>query len=168
MKILYVVPYTPNLIRVRPYNLIRSLSERGNRLIVATLWSSQEEQESASDIQQYCEKIYSYPLPSWKSLLNCLAVLPSNQPLQSAYCWQNHLASKILELINGSNGDDKIDVVHVEHLRGARYGLHVQSQKGKINQSNGKIPPVVWDSVDNISHLFRQSSKKLPMTYQKI
>jgi hypothetical protein len=29
MDILYVVPYVPNLIRVRPYNLIRHLSDAG-------------------------------------------------------------------------------------------------------------------------------------------
>ena len=160
MKILYVVPYTPNLIRVRPYNLIRSLSAQGHRLTVATLWSSKEEQESASDIQQYCEAFYSYPLSSWKSLLNCLTVVPTNQPLQSAYCWQDQLAKKILELIDDSNGKGKIDIVHIEHLRGVRYGLHIQSQRKNNRQPNNKYPPIVWDSVDNISFLFGQSSKK--------
>ncbi|MEZ4836813.1 MAG: glycosyltransferase [Caldilineaceae bacterium] len=60
------------------------------------------------------------------------------------------------------------DVVHVEHLRGAVYGLHVnglqsnglQSNGLQSNglQSNGAIP-VVWDSVDSISHLFAQASQ---------
>jgi glycosyltransferase involved in cell wall biosynthesis len=44
----------------------------------------------------------------------------------------------------------------VEHLRGSRYGLFVKSV---INSNNKKLP-IVWDSVDCISLLFRQASKK--------
>jgi sugar transferase (PEP-CTERM/EpsH1 system associated) len=160
MRILFIVPYTPNLIRARSYNLIRSLSINGHKIILGTLWSSKQEQESGSDIQQYCEAVYSYPLPVWKSLLNCLAVLPTSQPLQSAYCWQNQLAGKVSKLLNGSVNGKKIDIVHVEHLRGVRYGLHIQSHKGNTGQPDKTGPPIVWDSVDNISYLFRQSSVK--------
>jgi glycosyltransferase involved in cell wall biosynthesis len=41
-------------------------------------------------------------------------------------------------------------VVHVEHLRGARYALHLKSQPRPF--------PVVWDSVDCISYLFEQAA----------
>jgi glycosyltransferase involved in cell wall biosynthesis len=39
------------------------------------------------------------------------------------------------------------DVIHVEHLRGAHYGLAL----------TGRGIPIVWDSVDCISHLFEQA-----------
>ena len=45
---------------------------------------------------------------------------------------------------------DAVDVVHIEHLRGARYGL--DPRRGSWRRS-----PVVWDSVDCISDLFEQS-----------
>jgi hypothetical protein len=40
MRVLYIVPYVPNLISVRPYNLIRTLSERGHDVTVRTLWTT--------------------------------------------------------------------------------------------------------------------------------
>jgi glycosyltransferase involved in cell wall biosynthesis len=43
------------------------------------------------------------------------------------------------------------DVVHVEHLRGSRYGQYIKSRSFSV--------PVVWDSVDCISYLFEQASK---------
>ena len=36
MNILFIVPYAPTLIRVRPYNLIKSLVVSGHRLTLAT------------------------------------------------------------------------------------------------------------------------------------
>lgn len=160
MRILFVVPYTPNLIRTRSYNFIKSLAGQGHQVILATLWSGEEERESSADVHQYCEALYSFPLPVWKSLVNCLAVLPSDKPLQSAYCWQGDLAEKILTLLDEARNGSKIDVIHVEHLRGVRYGLRIQSANQNNQQTTYKYPPVVWDSVDNISYLFRQSSKK--------
>jgi polysaccharide biosynthesis protein PslH len=47
--------------------------------------------------------------------------------------------------------------VHVEHLRGACYGLHIQSHLAPDNQSR---VPIVWDSVDCISLLFRQAMQQ--------
>src|SRR5438093_13123678 len=45
------------------------------------------------------------------------------------------------------------DVVHVEHLRGARYGIALQGWFA----TRSLPPPVVWDSVDCISSLFGQA-----------
>jgi glycosyltransferase involved in cell wall biosynthesis len=42
------------------------------------------------------------------------------------------------------------DVVHVEHLRGSRYGQYIKSKLPHVR--------VVWDSVDCISYLFQQAS----------
>ena len=47
MRVLFIVPYVPNLIRVRPFNLIRCLADRGHDVTVLTLWSDQEEREDA-------------------------------------------------------------------------------------------------------------------------
>jgi hypothetical protein len=41
----------------------------------------------------------------------------------------------------------------VEHLRGAQYGLYLKNRLEK----EGLATPVIWDSVDSISHLFRQA-----------
>ena len=36
MNILFIVPYVPDKVRVRPYNLIRNLTARGHQVSVAT------------------------------------------------------------------------------------------------------------------------------------
>lgn len=148
MRILFVVPYTPNLIRVRPFNLIRFLAQKGHEITVATLTTGEDEEADTRALEAYCQRVVSRPLPRWRSFWNCLLALPARKPLQSAYCWQPALAQDIEELVGG---DRPFDVAHVEHLRGARYGLHL------MQASQGRLP-VVWDSVDSISYLFRQAA----------
>jgi glycosyltransferase involved in cell wall biosynthesis len=46
---------------------------------------------------------------------------------------------------------NEFDIVHVEHLRGSRFGLFLKSRLPNML--------VVWDSVDCISHLFQQAAK---------
>ncbi|MCA9962106.1 MAG: glycosyltransferase, partial [Anaerolineales bacterium] len=142
MKILFIVPYVPNLVRVRPYNMIRSLAERGHQVTVLTLWTNEAEQSDIEHLREFCDVVHTIHMPGWRSLWNCAQVLPTRDPLQSVYSWQPALVEPFLN-------DASYDVVHVEHLRGARYGLHFK-QHSNI--------PVVWDSVDCITHLFRQAS----------
>jgi glycosyltransferase involved in cell wall biosynthesis len=44
----------------------------------------------------------------------------------------------------------EFDIVHVEHLRGSRYGAFIKSRVPTV--------PVIWDSVDCISYLFQQAT----------
>jgi polysaccharide biosynthesis protein PslH len=154
MRILFVVPYVPNLIRVRPYNLIRYLTAAGHKVTVLTLWSNEKERESATALAAHCHRVIALPLPRWQSLWSCLLALPQRWPLQSAYCWQPALARELVALAGtGHEGHSPYDIVHVEHLRGARYGLHYR-------QYLAGGAPIVWDSVDCISHLFRQTAAR--------
>lgn len=150
MRILFVVPYMPNLIRVRPYNLIRALSARGHELTVLTTTTGPSEEAEGEALEQYCDEVISRPLPRWRSWWNSLAALPSTAPLQSAYCWQPALAEKLPTLLD----EEVFDVVHVEHLRGARYGIYLTQMQ------RAGLPPIVWDSVDCISTLFRQAAEQ--------
>lgn len=144
MNILFVAPYVPNLIRVRPFNIIRALSNRGHRVTVLTLWTNDQERAQIEPLKQICHDVQALSMPIWQSLLNSALAVPSRQPLQSVFSWKPQLVSHL-------NGSLPYDVVHVEHLRGSRYGLYFKTHTGL---------PVVWDSVDCISHLFRQASAK--------
>lgn len=144
MKVLYIVPYVPNLISVRPYNLIRSLTEQGNEVTVLTLWTTPEEKADVEKLRTLCHEVKAFHMPRLRSLTNMLQALPGHKPLQSVYSWQPDLVTHF----NGSM-DQQFDIIHVEHLRGVQYGLHL---KNKINL------PVIWDSVDCITHLFRQTA----------
>lgn len=141
MNILFVVPYVPNLVRTRSYNLIRNLALRGHRVTVLTLWTSSRDLADLENLKQHCYQVHAVAMPVWRSLWNCIKVLPADTPLQSVFSWNPELLAQL-------NGDSDFDVVHVEHLRGARYGLALKERLGV---------PVVWDSVDCISHLFRQA-----------
>jgi polysaccharide biosynthesis protein PslH len=152
MDILYLVPYVPNLIRVRPYNLIRHLSEQGHRVTVLTLWSTLSEQDDIKKLEQFSQKVFAVPLPVSRSLINSLMALPLRTPIQANYCWQPLLHKMLVELISGQNGEPVFDVVHVEHLRGVKYALELKSQL-----SHEKRIPIIWDSVDSISMLFKQA-----------
>ncbi|MEZ4593071.1 MAG: glycosyltransferase [Chloroflexota bacterium] len=142
MDILFVVPYVPNLVRTRPYNLIRALADRGNRVTVLTVWTNDEEWQDLAALREIAHDVVAVSLPLWKSVVNCLPALLSGAPLQSSFSWDVNLVSRF-------NAQSPFDVIHVEHLRGARYALYLKAHTDI---------PVVWDSVDCITHLFKQAA----------
>lgn len=149
MNIFFVIPYVPNHIRVRPYNFIKSLAKRGHKITLFTLWSTGEERQDLKALSQFCQRIISSRLTKIHSALNLVKSIPTNQPLQSAYCWHPALYAKILKEVR----ENKPDVIHVEHMRGSRYGIHLL----KDLQNAGISIPIIWDSVDCITYLFQQA-----------
>lgn len=160
MKILFIVPYVPDLIRVRPFNLIRYLSGKGHEVTVLTLWTSAQEQQAARELEKHCHRVIAFHLPKRQSYLNALLTVPSRTPLQASYCWHPPLVEQAVNLLQQTNGKPAFDVVHVEHLRGARLGLALKSRVAGT--------PVVWDSVDSISHLFRQAMAQSKRMYDRL
>jgi polysaccharide biosynthesis protein PslH len=157
MKILYVVPYVPNKIRVRPYSLIRQLAARGNHVTVLTLASNAQDEEDAQFLRGPCTTVHTFPLPTWRSMVNAVIGLATLDPIQSHFSWQPELFRSLLNLTQTGN-EHGYDVIHIEHLRGVRFGQKlVQSRQGN---GKGNYPPIVWDSVDCISYLFEQASRQ--------
>ncbi|MCL4867448.1 MAG: glycosyltransferase [Anaerolineae bacterium] len=148
MNILALIPYVPNLIRVRPYNLLRYLAARGHDLTLLTLWSDEQDLAQIEHLKTFCYAVEAFPLPRWRSLANAAAALPTYTPLQAVYCWQPALYQRLLALLSGPHD---FKAVHVEHLRGVRYAAALQQALPQT--------PIVWDSVDCISYLFRQASE---------
>ena len=152
MNILCIVPYVPSLVRVRPYHLIKGLTARGHRVTVLTLWSDGAERAELERLKTEAQEVRAAPITRLRAYWNSVRALPTTEPLQAAYCWQPALAEQMHRLVSAGNG--KFDVVHVEHLRGARYGLDLKSHLAET----GVRIPIVWDSVDCISLLFRQAA----------
>jgi glycosyltransferase involved in cell wall biosynthesis len=125
---------------------------------VLTLYTSAAEREDAQRLSEDSHAVYALPLTRWRSYWNCLLALSSDYPLQTGYCWQPDLANEISNLLaNGHHDQEPFDVIHVEHLRGVRYALFAQ----QLALKSGKfVPPVIWDSVDSISLLFREAAQK--------
>ena len=149
-RILFIVPYMPNVIRTRPYNLIRALAGEGHAITVLTLVQDDAEVADAEALRAEGIRVITRPLSRAHSLMNSAMAPARREPLQAAYCWQSSLAADLSALLR----DETFDVVHVEHLRGSRYGILARSTLAAA----GRTTPVVWDSVDCISHLFRQAS----------
>jgi glycosyltransferase involved in cell wall biosynthesis len=151
MNILFIVPYVPNLIRVRPYNLLRALAAQEHQITLLTIWTDPNELNDIDHLKSFLTNIYAYPLGRWRSFANCFMVLPTREPLQSAYCWQPELKENLFELTANHSDQKCFDIVHVEHLRGIRYALELKKSSATQNI------PVVWDSVDSITRLFDQT-----------
>lgn len=151
MKILFIVPYAPTLIRTRSYNLLRALKRRGHTLTLATLCENQVERQALQELAGQGIEVIAFPLAKRRIALNLVQGLLSRDSLQAHYCWQPTLMQAAKQaLVNRS-----FDVVHVEHLRGAKYGLRIQDEIRNLNLTL----PVVWDSVDCISLLFEQAAQ---------
>ncbi|MEN6394538.1 MAG: glycosyl transferase family 1, partial [Anaerolineaceae bacterium] len=72
MRILFIVPYMPNLVRVRSYQFIRSLTKRGHELTVATLWTNTAEKQAMSALEAQCQEVIAFPMGKARSFGNCL------------------------------------------------------------------------------------------------
>ncbi len=147
LRILFISPYVPSLIRVRPYNLIRALALRGNQITLLALEPPGEDTSSLDTLRAWCQHVQTVPLPRWRTLLNGLQALPSQTPFQAAYSRSPEMSTLVQRMQTGGN----YDVMHVEHLRGA------ELSRSSVNGSrcaNGI--PIVFDSVDSISLLFER------------
>lgn len=159
MKILFVVPYVPNPIRVRPYHFVRTLIALGHTVTLATITTDPRDQASVQALRAIGCEVFAYPLPTWRSLMNCTQAIFTRDPLQSYYCWQPHLTAQVAQLVMGRRAPDAFDIVHVEHLRGARFGQDLLRRMAARSRASAR-PPIIWDSVDCISYLFQQSAQR--------
>jgi sugar transferase (PEP-CTERM/EpsH1 system associated) len=144
MRILFIVPYLPSLIRSRPYNLIRALVRLGHNVtLLAAAGTSPEDREQADELRGWGVQVEIFPVSLWRSLGNCLRALPTREPLQAVYAFHPGMERKLARLLL----EETFDVVHIEHLRAARL---VRAVSGV---------PRVYDSVDCISLLFEQAAR---------
>ncbi|MBU0511928.1 MAG: glycosyltransferase [Chloroflexi bacterium] len=160
LNILYLVPYAPTPIRTRPYNLIRALASRGHQVTVATLWENEDERLFLESLADKDIRVISAPLTRFQKIINLLTALPTQLPLQANYCWQPQLVNRISE--QWAAGGRQWDIVHIEHLRGAKYGLQFNNKNIRVHLRSSASHfsiPIVWDSVDCISYLFEQAAQ---------
>ncbi len=155
MRILYVVPNPPSLVRVRPFNLIRALAARGHAITVACPWRGAAEWEDVVRLREAGFQVLTAPLTAARIARNCVHAAVHGLPLQAAYGEVPALHRQLEAHLARPPG---YHVVHVEHLRGARYGLHIQGFLARHGQRTEV--PLIWDSVDCISHLFAQAAQQ--------
>jgi glycosyltransferase involved in cell wall biosynthesis len=154
LSVLFVVPYAPTRIRSRPFHLIRALASMGHRLTVATLWSNEEERAAVAAVSQNgAHEVVAEQLSRSRPLWNCARALLGPDPLQAHYSWSPALARRLVHMLDNT----PFDVVHVEHLRGVRYALALAN---RLRGPGAGRVPIIWDSVDCISSLFRRAARE--------
>lgn len=147
MRVFFLSPYPPSLIRVRPFNWIKHLAARGHRITLLTLVSSTEEAADLKEVARYCHHSEGIPFPRWRPLWNLLWALPRpSLPLQAAFTRCSALERRAREMVQ----QESFDIVHIEHLRGSTFARAVDGV------------PRVWDSVDCISLLFERTLQSGP------
>ncbi len=142
MRILYVTPYVPSRIRVRPFNLIKMLSKT-HEVVLVSLVADDYERALVKDIEPYCASIDLVELPRWRAYVRCLLALPTPMPLRVAYYRSPAFSRRIKEVMSRQ----KIDVAHGELIKVVP-ALTAALENERI--------PTLFDSVDCISWYLRQ------------
>jgi sugar transferase (PEP-CTERM/EpsH1 system associated) len=145
MRILFVTPYVPSRIRVRPFNLMKFLAAEHDISLVSLL-TEDYEQAMLKDIERYCVSIDLVPLPKRQAYANCLRALPTRTPLRVAYYRSPAFVQRIKEVVRRQ----QIDVVHGELIK------VVPALKSALA---GEGIPVLYVAVDCISWFLQQNTE---------
>lgn len=143
MRVLFVTPYVPSRIRVRPFNLIKLLSQM-HEIALVSLVADDYERAFVRDVERYCVSVDLVDLPRWQGYARCLLALPTATPLRVAFYRSPVFARRIKEIL----ARQEIDVVHGELIK------VVPALKTALE---GENIPVLYDSVDCISWYLRQT-----------
>jgi sugar transferase (PEP-CTERM/EpsH1 system associated) len=151
MRILFVAPYIPSPVRVRPYQWIRALARQGHRVRLVALQPPEDRWLQDVPVRNCCEQVHVFPITRLQTLRNAVSALPRELPLQAAYSL--HADAERFIAAEASRG---CDVVHVEHLRGSLLTRRV------------KDVPCVIDAVDSITALFEQTARQARSWRQRL
>ena len=105
-----------------------------------------DDAEALDGLSEMCAATHLVPHARWRTLWNGLSVLPTGQPIQMAYSRSPQFAERLRRV----QAQERFDVVHVEHLRGAILAEPVSGI------------PIVYDAVDSISLLFERVLESPP------
>lgn len=109
MKILYVChrfPYPPKRGgKIRPFNMIRHLTEQGHEVTVASLVRSDEEAEEGRDLEKHCKKYMMERVHDPLRTLSMVRRLPTMGPSSMGYFHSKKLGERITEEIKNVGFD---------------------------------------------------------------
>ena len=150
MNILFVLPYVPSRIRIRPFNFIKELSERHSVYVVCQ--SDSSETGLDDEIMKYAKDICVIKQSKFKGYLQALLATLTPIPGGMAFC----MSRKMKNAIGYTMENMIFDVIHLEHLRAVSF-------LPKSNQT-----PVLFDDVDCLTDLFMQMAKIKKNPFAKI
>jgi hypothetical protein len=99
VKVLFVchrLPYPPRRGgKIRPFNIIKHLTESGHAVTVASLARSRQEAEEGRDLKQYCARAIIEHIGSVQAIVGMLARLPTRSPSSMGYFFSPRLKRSI-------------------------------------------------------------------------
>jgi glycosyltransferase involved in cell wall biosynthesis len=116
MRILFVTPHVPSLLRDRPRQFLRHLAARDHQVTLLVLTRPGERRDALSEVRQWCREVTVAPVSWVGAARSCLLSLPGPMPLNVAF-----FASKEAQRALSRLDTSAYDVAHLEHLRTARY-----------------------------------------------
>ncbi|MGQ9454980.1 MAG: glycosyltransferase [Armatimonadota bacterium] len=143
MKILFVAPYVPSRIRIRPFQIIKGLASRHEVHVVALDESDGTSTVGIDEICDVAADVRIVPHSRSRGFAQALFSLPLPVPLSAAYCWSPRMS----RVVANKTRECSFDLVHVEHLRAAHFA-----------PGNPGVP-AVFDSVDCLTSLFLQMAR---------
>ncbi|MDE3058345.1 MAG: glycosyltransferase [Bacteroidota bacterium] len=116
------LPYPPHRgDKLKIYNLIKHLSQRGHEITLLSFISTRKEKISSTALLEFCVEVKAIHLPLYQSILNCLFNIFSAAPFQIFY----FKSRKMKRLIETTLSSGDFDAIHVHLIRMAQYGVDV-------------------------------------------
>ena len=142
MRVLFMTPYPLSRIRIRSYGFVKHLMKEHSVTVLA-LCTGQREKEDVAVLQKEGFDIIPVYDERTAQALRGLRVLPTQLPLQVAFCAAPVLRASLADQL----ASGQFDLLHVEFVRAL-----------------GVLPdflplPTIWDAVDCISQLYAQGAR---------
>lgn len=139
--ILFVTPYVPSPVRIRPFGFIRELARQGHRVTLVCLVQPAWEECYLTEVAPFCERIYPIYLHGLDPYISTLKSLPTKIPLSVAYCQSNQFTQFVRDLVDKNS----FDLIHTEFVRATPATIDI-----------GGIPKL-YDAVDSLTLAYRRS-----------
>lgn len=141
MRILFVTPYVPSTVRIRPYAFIRGLAKRGHDVTLACLVQPSWEDHYLDGVKQYCREVHPIYLDRFEPQRNVLASLLTGVPMSVAYCRSRRMMALVRQLAQSGH----YDLIHTEFVRAVPFTADLS------------CCPKVYDAVDSLTLTYRRT-----------
>ena len=127
MKIFFAChrfPFPPNRGgKIRPFNMIRHLSQK-HEIFVASLAHTRQELDEGAGLKKYCAEIYAEVLPEKLRWLQAIRALPTTTPSSVAYFGSSRLTQRVKQAARRI----AFDAVIVHCAFAAQYGIGIPAK----------------------------------------
>jgi polysaccharide biosynthesis protein PslH len=125
MRILFLTPRLPyppiQGDRVKAYRLLKYLS-KNHHVTIVTFLERKEEHRNIERVREICAELYTVPLPTWRSIVNCGFNIIGSKPFQLAYYYSKHYQVLVGKLIQ----NESFDIIHTHLLRLLPYTIDIR------------------------------------------